>query len=363
MTIIRSIAKIALLVWFILFHTGCSDVQPTPEQGKEYVDPNEAAVTAALIKSMQSVSLQRKRDDLVRRFNQPKSLGCFDASVVVPTQSDPALAQGLFGIPGTYPARVRFASATKWDDRKKDFRGMSIKIFDVPGNVLYGRQGVQDILLNSYPALFASNASQFLAFVRATEADRVWAYFLKPSNWKSLWIAIKGRSKPRNPLTTRYWSTTPYRFGSDTNTAVKFSATPCQGAPEIEIEDREDGLSLAMEQHLGRTDACFDLMVQFQGDPKQMPIENASVVWDETKSPFRKVATLRIAAGQSFRSEPAMRACEVLSFNPWQSLVAHQPLGGINRVRRESYAALAAFRGADAAKMEEIQGDDNAQDN
>jgi hypothetical protein len=63
------------------------------------------------------------------------------------------------------------------------------------------------------------------------------------------------------------------------------------------------------------------------------------VEWDESESPFRKVATVRIFA-QDLDS-PEMRAfrasCETLSFSPWHALAVHKPLGGINRLRRVAY--------------------------
>ena len=74
-----------------------------------------------------------------------------------------------------------------------------------------------------------------------------------------------------------------------------------------------------------------------------MPIEDASVIWDEAVSPFIPVARLTIE-NQDLSSDQAMSACEHLSFNPWQSLAEHRPLGGINRVRKRIYADLAAFR-------------------
>ncbi len=84
-------------------------------------------------------------------------------------------------------------------------------------------------------------------------------------------------------------------------------------------------------------------MVQFQTDAEAMPVEDATVEWDEAASPFRKVATVRIPA-QSFDSPAQMEFCENLAFNPWRSLAEHRPLGGLNRARKDLYAELAGFR-------------------
>ena len=37
-------------------------------------------------------------------------------------------------------------------------------------------------------------------------------------------------------------------------------------------------------------------------------------------------------------------SCERMSFNPWNALPDHRPLGDFNRARREIYRAMAAFR-------------------
>lgn len=334
-----------LLCGLIILLAACGDMKPNLKAGQEHIADDELVITARLIEVMKSVSSQRSEGGVIRRFNQPKTLGCFDAEFIVPEQSDPALAQGLFGSPGSYPARVRFANATRWDDRKKDFHGMSIKVQNVAGNVLFGQPGIQDFILNSHPVLFAATPSQFLDFVEATHEEQLWKYFARPANWKSLWIAMRGRNQTKNPFADRFWSTTPYRLGHDQTVAVKYSVSPCAEAPELAAADHPDQTSTMMAGHLKQSDACFDFMVQFQADPRTMPIEDASTAWSESVSPFLKVARLRIAE-QPFRTNTAMQACEAISFNPWQSLVEHQPLGGINRLRKESYAALAAYRGA-----------------
>ena len=74
-----------------------------------------------------------------------------------------------------------------------------------------------------------------------------------------------------------------------------------------------------------------------------MPIEDASVIWDEDVSPFRTVATITIS-NQDFDNQASLAACERASFNPWQSLAAHEPLGRMNAVRRLVYANAAKLR-------------------
>jgi len=312
--------------------------------GEERAADKEAQTTARMIEAIMAISLQRNAEGEVKRFNQSKGLGCFNATFAVATDLPIPLRQGIFATENAYPAKIRFANATEYDDSKKDFRGMSVKVFNVPGTPLWGDPGQQDFLLNSYPALFAADPADFLDFIEATRDDKVWRYFIRPSHFYSLKVILKGREKIDNPFAIRYWSTTPYRFGEDKSQAVKFAVQPCSKPhKQTSIAKHKDFLTEAMAEQLRNEPACFDFMVQFQQDPVAMPIENAAVVWDEERSPFQKVATITIK-NQAFTSTENVAACEAMAFNPWQSLAAHQPLGGINRARKPVYSETAKFR-------------------
>lgn len=313
------------------------------QPGQEKMDSREAQFTAAMIEAITQTSLDSAGDGMIKRFNQGKTLGCFDATFSVQDDIPIELQQGVFARGRVYPAQLRFANATSEDDRDKDFRGASLKLKGVNGKALWGENGGQDFLFNSYPALFAATPEDFLAFIEATRDEKLWRYFIYPGHFYSLAIVLKGREKISNPFAIQYWSTTPYRFGDDNSKAVKYSLKPCQGsALAPTIERHRDFLTDAMLAHLEAAPACFDFMVQFQGDPAAMPIENASVIWDEEKSPFIKLATLVISDNAT--AEATQENCEAMTFNPWQSLEAHRPLGGINRVRRAIYSETGKFR-------------------
>ena len=70
----------------------------------------------------------------------------------------------------------------------------------------------------------------------------------------------------------------------------------------------------------------------------------------EPADPYRGVALLyhRLLTGLILRTvtHRGSSAGEELVFNPWQSLAAHQPLGGINRLRKPVYLSSAEHRGA-----------------
>jgi hypothetical protein len=121
----------------------------------------------------------------------------------------------------------------------------------------------------------------------------------------------------------------------------------CPGTRPVEVEgpdgDDPDYLRHALDARLAEGEACLTFMVQFQGDPGEMPIEDASVTWDEEASPFRAVAQLTLPR-QAIADPEALARCESLAFNPWNHHPAHRPLGGINRVRDAIYRAAGEQR-------------------
>ncbi|MFN2308310.1 MAG: catalase [Gammaproteobacteria bacterium] len=297
-----------------------------------------------------AISQAAEVDGVMPRFNQAKSLGCFDATFRVHDGIDSALRQGLFARPASYRARLRFANASEQDDSKKDIRGLSIKVFGVDGEPLWGEPGTQDFLLNSYPALFVASPEDFLAFMRARQDDAMLRFFIDPfdPHLKSLWILYRARAVHDSPFNIRYWSTTPYRLGSSDSPAVKYAVSPCADAPQPpQPAAGKDQLRAAMKTHLSQASACLEFGVQPRTRPAEMPIEDASVIWDEDAAPFHTVATLTIPP-QAFDSPEALAACEKISFNPWQSLAAHQPLGRMNAVRRETYIRASQLRNREA---------------
>jgi hypothetical protein len=75
-----------------------------------------------------------------------------------------------------------------------------------------------------------------------------------------------------------------------------------------------------------------------------MPIEDASIPWDETISPYITVATITAASQDPWTVEKIDAIDKGLSFTPWHALAAHRPLGAVNRARKSAYAMSAKFR-------------------
>jgi catalase len=293
-----------------------------------------------------TITLKEEQAGVVPRFNQSKTVACAEASFRVHDDVPDALKHGVFEKPATYPAFLRFANATKADDSEKDIRGLSIRLSGVEGPVLWGREGLQDFLLNSYPALFVATPEEFLSFIRARQEGSELGFFLSPldPHLKSLWIVLKAREKHLSPLDIRYWSTVAFRLGPADGPAVKYSVSPCSDYRTSKaVEPGENQLRAAITAHLQQGPACFNFGLQTQTSPEAMPIEDATVVWDESESPFVTVATITIP-NQAIEDADMLARCERSAFNPWQSLEAHAPVGRMNAVRREVYAAAARVR-------------------
>lgn len=313
--------------------------------GQESFLGNEDELASEMAALIKKVSQKRAGNGIVKRFNQAKSLGCFSGHFTVLPDLPQNLQTGVFAEPQRFPAFMRFANASTTDDGDKDLRGLSIRVSDVRGDTVWGDPGIQDFVLNSYPVLFASSPEEFMQFIQAQYDDSMIGFFLNPfdSHLRALFILLKARDKPNSPFDIRYWSTTAFRHGSDTP-AVKYSVKPCSSYQSEEPERYSHNyLRAAMQKHLQNAPVCFDFMVQAQVDPIEMPIEDPSQEWDEDLSPFIPVARIEFS-DQEFIGKEALDACELVTFNPWQALPEHKPLGRMNYVRRQIYAELAGFR-------------------
>jgi hypothetical protein len=76
-----------------------------------------------------------------------------------------------------------------------------------------------------------------------------------------------------------------------------------------------------------------------------MPVEDPTVRWKESQSPFVPVADIHIPS-QEFDTPARNAFCENLSFNPWHAIEDHRPLGGLNRIRKAVYEEIAVYRHA-----------------
>jgi hypothetical protein len=104
-----------------------------------------------------------------------------------------------------------------------------------------------------------------------------------------------------------------------------------------------DYLRLELARQSAKGGGCFDFAVQLQVQGKNMPVEDTTVEWKESDSPFVPLARIVIKPGPN-NTAAMNEQCENTSFNPWHTLMDHKPAGVMNRVRKSLYEAMARFR-------------------
>jgi hypothetical protein len=277
------------------------------------------------------------------RAAHPKMHGCVKAQFIVDALP-PDLCVGVFKEPKVYDAYVRFsnASSVSQHDKKKDIRGMAIKLLGVSGDKILDdtiEPESQDFLLISYPSFISKGVKEFHGVVNALTKGKLTLLFFLLRNFSTFRRVMRSSQACDNVLAIPYWSTTPYLFGA--GRAVKYHVQPVQPETRNTASDKANDSFLRknMVADLSSDDIYFDFYVQFQEDPVKMPIEDATVEWT---SPFVKLATIKIHK-QDFDTEEQDKMGNGLSYSPWHSLPDHRPLGGLNRARREIYKAMSAF--------------------
>lgn len=316
---------------------------------------SEKAAIAVSMESAQKISTWAAKINgrPYRRDAHAKATGCTRATFTVNGDIPEQFRYGVFSQPGKqYQSWVRFSNGDMLvqPDSKGDARGMAIKLMNVEGkriaDELTGAK-TQDFVMTNYPVFFNANVFdyaediQFLAKKQRTK----WFVSLFPPRLhpKRLYIAATTvGSKINTPFQPQYYSMLPYQLG---NTALKFSAKPCAGMVfEEKVDTSEaDFLTRQMSDHLSNQGACFDFMVQPQVPGAYMPIDDATVVWSEEKSPFIAIAKVNIPP-QTITSSEQQQFCENLSFNPWNGVGQWQPLGSLNKARRVVYHHVSQYR-------------------
>lgn len=310
-------------------------------------EPEEAAMTAEMIEILRRKMARDYEAGQTRRDAHPKTTGLLRARFEVEAGLPKHLQVGLFAKPQTYACWVRTSNSSgkPQSDAIGDARGFAIKLM-APSAARKGETPLgQDFVLLSTPTMPLGTVALFRDAVYYTIESSVLLFAAKSvlsGHARALLGLAALRIRPTSPLDIQYWSTTPYRFGNAR--AVKYSLIPTsRHRSRMPKTPGESYLTDAMQQHLEACEASFDLCVQLHQDG--MPIEDAASRWDETASPFLKVATLRIPK-QRFRTAHRESLAESLMFSPGHALPAHAPIGGLNRARIKIYKALSKFRHA-----------------
>jgi len=323
----------------------------------EKLQENEAEIAAKISKIITTTLRKKYRPGNLRRDAHPKEHGCLRAVFKIEQSLNKKFTKGVF-VPGnSYQAWIRFSNGNEDPDRpdsEGDGRGMAIKLLGVEGETLLEADrnaGTQDFIMISHPVFLINDASDYLNLIEYVNSENSIVRFLRPLliptalGIKGTVIATRTTSKKiDNPLKARYWSMVPYQLGTGPDReAIKFSARPCSPhTHRVPDKPDKDFLRHAMQETLSAGDACMEFLVQPRTSPS-LSVEDSQTEWPEPKAPFYKVARIHIPR-QSFDTPERNKFCENLSFNPWHALLAHRPLGAVNRMRKVIYEHVSAFR-------------------
>jgi hypothetical protein len=277
------------------------------------------------------------------------------------------LAQGIFATPGTHEAVIRISTNAGdiLDDSVSLPRGLALKILGVQGARLPGSEGdtTQDFIMVNGPAfaapdakafsknlkLLAKTTDRFEGVKKAMSATfRVVESALEAVGGQSATLQTLGGAKPVHPLGETYYSQTPFRYGDYIAKVALFPVSPGLTrltGDTVDITARPDALREVVRDEMIEHGGTWEFRVQLNVDLEKMPIEDASVVWDERESPFVTVATLEIPPQLSWEHGVTDHTDDALSYSIWHGITAHQPLGGVNRARNDTYKKSAGFRG------------------
>lgn len=247
---------------------------------------------------------------------------------------------GIFGQNKSYKSWIRFSSDTlPTSPDLKTTCGVAIKLFGVKGKKLLGDGETQDFILQNHDVFFVDTAQDMAEFTTAGVVDKDYDAYLKKHPETN--HILKEMAKPVSScLTSEYWGVLPYAFGKDNY--VKYKLIPEN--PEISQPfDNNNYLTIDLKRRLLDGTVQFKFMVQFRTDSETMPLDRATVRWEENQSPFIQLATLTIPQ-QDITSKGQAEYGENLSYNPWHCLAEHEPQGSISLARKIVYAASADNR-------------------
>jgi hypothetical protein len=221
--------------------------------------------------------------------------------------------------------------------------GIGIKLFETPVPKIFWppQDTTSDFTLQNFDVFFVDTAADMCAFTKAGVVDGDYDPYLKVHSATAK--LLDEMAKPvASTLANAYWSCIPFAFG--TGRFVKYKLEPAIDVDPI-IDPPSDPTYLAadLETRLKAGEARFRFMVQFSTDLATMPLDKATVRWDESVSAPVHVADL-VLPQQDITGRGQPEYGENLAWNIWRVTKEHEPQGSIADARRVVYAASAEQR-------------------
>jgi hypothetical protein len=324
-------------------------------------------------------SLKAEGIGRVVRDAHAKGYGLARAEVEILNGLPAEYAQGIYAKPGRHEAMIRFSNGTNHtgaDRFLSNGTGIGLKIFGIEGKTLLEDEPdthTFDYAMINYPVFFINTVEHYV-FIQGLFAQigtvpppnelpeekrakmhRFLHDFvtgkgtLPPENWawEELGAFLQlGTIPPLNLLLYTYWSMGAMRHG---DYIAKVRVAPVQAFADrvvqraLDLASADQVFRPALVSELCARPYEFDIQVQLCTDLTHMPVENVTVRWPETLSPFVTVAKLSLPQ-QDIGGEDNFQRMDMTSMSPWRVTEEHRPLGNIMRSRKEAYRQSSILR-------------------
>jgi len=331
------------------------------------------------MKTHMAGSFQKEGVGLVVRDAHAKGYGLARGELEILPALPDEYGQGIYAQPGRHEAIVRFSNGTNHlggDRFLGPIVGMGLKIFGIEGRTLLEDEPDShtfDYALINHPVFFVNTLAHYV-FIQTLFAN----IGVAPPAKQSLedkqaqvhrflydWVTGKGTLPPEkwaweelgaflqlaqikyvNLLLSTYWTMGAVRHG---DYIAKVRVAPVQEFADrvvrrtLDPNAQEQVFRPALVAELRERPYEFDIQVQLCTDLDHMPVEDVTVRWSETLSPFVTVAKLRLPQ-QDIGGEDNFERMDATSMSPWRVTEEHRPLGNIMRVRKEAYRRSSILR-------------------
>lgn len=279
----------------------------------------------------------------VRRAVFLKQHGCAYGEMVVEGGLPDDLRVGVLA-GDRYPVWMRFSSDVPpgYPDAGTTV-GVGLKLFGVPGHKLLEPDALtQDFVFQNFDVFFVPDARAMCEFTYAGVAEHDYGSYLA-QHPKTKQILADMSRQVGSVTAIEYWSVLPSAFGRDRY--VKYKLEPVLDAPPPEppANPTPGYLAADLAARLASGGLSFRFLVQLRTEPDAMPLDDATVRWEETVSRPVHVATVHLPP-QDVGAPGQGDFGENLSFTAWHSLDDHAPVGSLQDARRVVYEASAALR-------------------
>ncbi len=261
---------------------------------------------------------------------------------------------GLFAKPGSYESVIRLSngSGSIQSDKVPDIRGFAIKVKGLDGDSAMGtgKTDCQDFLLINHSAFSFPSADEFVGLVQSAAKGGLAPilFFIRSRGFFGGLKAVKTlTTNIKSPFSgfasQEFYSAAPLACGPY---ACRVRMLPAAPAGQPFGEGARVDWAKEFSSHLEKGDLTFEFQLQFFVNETDTPIEDASVDWSESISPYVTVARLTVpkSALEQSKDKAFVEQVEKDAFDPWRALAEHRPLGRIMRVRKAVYYNSAQAR-------------------